>query len=166
MTALSSGTLASRMSRPISRYAGPGAPASASRKAMEHMSATRSVVRTLDANFVIGFMRSTCGRSCSEPILCWLSAPWPPISSIGLSARSAFAIPVTASVVPGAGAFSPTGRRPVHVVRQIQRMLPDEALGELGVASLEGLDDVHVVDDGALRPVFLPDHVAANRAHV
>ena len=68
--------------------------------------------------------------------------------------------------MPGAGGFSPTDSGPVHVVRQIQRVLADEALGELGVACLEGLDDVHVVDDGALRPVLLPDHVAANRAHV
>ena len=101
ITASASGTWASRMSRPISRYAGPGAPAIASRKAIETMSATRSVVTTLEANFVIGFIMSTCGRSWSEPIRCWLSAPWPPISSIGLSARSALATPVTASVVPG-----------------------------------------------------------------
>ena len=68
--------------------------------------------------------------------------------------------------MPGAGGFSPTGRRPVHVVREIQRVLSDEAFGELGVAALEGLDDVHVVDDGALGPIVLPDHVAANRSHV
>ena len=89
------------MSRPISRYTGPGAPAKASRKAIEHMSATRSVVTTLPANLVIGFMMSTWGRSCSEPILCWLRAPCPPISRNGLSARKALATPVTASVVPG-----------------------------------------------------------------
>ena len=68
---------------------------------MEHMSATRSVVTTFAANFVIGFMMSTCGRSWRDPILCWLSAPWPPINSIGLSARKALATPVIASVVPG-----------------------------------------------------------------
>ena len=101
MTALSSGTLLSRMSRPISRYTGPGAPAIASRNAIEHMSATRSVVTTFEANFVIGFIMSTWGRSWREPILCWFRAPWPPISRNGLSARSAFATPVTASVVPG-----------------------------------------------------------------
>ena len=33
--------------------------------------------------------------------MCWSRAPWPPISSIGLSARNALATPVTASVVPG-----------------------------------------------------------------
>ena len=35
------------------------------------MSAMRSVCGTVAANFVIGDMISTCGRSCSEPILCW-----------------------------------------------------------------------------------------------
>ena len=101
MTALSIGTLLSRMSRPISRKAGPGAPAIASRKAIEHMSATRSVVTTFEENFVIGFMMSTWGRSWRDPILCWFSAPWPPISRNGLSARKALATPVMASVVPG-----------------------------------------------------------------
>ena len=67
------------------------------------MSATRSVVSTVEANLVIGVIMSTCGRSCSEPILCWFSAPWPPISSIGLSARNALATPVTASVRARAG---------------------------------------------------------------
>ena len=112
-TAFSSGTCASRMSRPISRYAGPGAPASASRKAIEHMSATRSVVTTLEANFVIGRMMSTWGRSCREPMRCWLSAPWPPISSIGLSARNALATPVMASVVPGPAVTTAQPGRPV-----------------------------------------------------
>ena len=109
----SSGTWASRMSRPISRNDGPGAPESASRKAIEHMSATRSVVTTFAANFVIGFMMSTWGRSCSEPILCWLSAPWPPMSSIGLSARNALATPVMASVVPGPAVTTAQPGRPV-----------------------------------------------------
>jgi hypothetical protein len=65
------------------------------------MSATRSVVTTLAANLVIDFIMSTCGRSCSDPILCWSRAPWPPISRNGLSARKALATPVMASVVPG-----------------------------------------------------------------
>ncbi len=68
---------------------------------METMSATRSVEGTVAANLVIGVIMSTCGRSCSEPILCWLSAPWPPMRSMGLSALKALATPVTASVVPG-----------------------------------------------------------------
>ena len=53
------------------------------------MSAMRSVCGTVAANLVIGDMMSTCGRSCSEPILCWLSAPCPPIIKSGLSARNA-----------------------------------------------------------------------------
>jgi len=65
------------------------------------MSATRSVLDTLAANFVIGDIMSTCGRSCSEPILCCVSAPCPPICSTGLSERNAVAMPVTAFVQPG-----------------------------------------------------------------
>ena len=65
------------------------------------MSATRSVESTLAANLVIGRIISTCGRSCSEPILCWASAPWPPMCSTGLSERNAVAMPVTALVQPG-----------------------------------------------------------------
>ena len=72
-----------------------------SRNAIDTMSAIRSVCGTVAANFVIGGMMSTCGRSCSEPILCWLSAPCPPIINSGLSARYALAMPVMALVVPG-----------------------------------------------------------------
>ena len=39
---------------------------------MVTMSATRSVVGTVAANLVIGGIMSTCGKSCSEPIWCWL----------------------------------------------------------------------------------------------
>ena len=65
------------------------------------MSAMRSVVGTVAENLVIGRRMSTWGKSCNEPILCWLKAPCPPIMSIGLSARKALAMPVIASVVPG-----------------------------------------------------------------
>ena len=65
------------------------------------MSATRSVLGTLAANLVIGDMKSTCGRSCSDPILCCVRAPWPPMCSTGLSERNAVAMPVTALVQPG-----------------------------------------------------------------
>lgn len=65
------------------------------------MSAARAVSGTVAANFVMGVIMSTCGRSWSEPILCWVCAPWPPMRSMGDSARNAFATPVTASVVPG-----------------------------------------------------------------
>ncbi len=47
------------------------------------MSATRSVLVTLAANLVIGVIMSTCGKSWSEPILCCVSAPWPPMCSTG-----------------------------------------------------------------------------------
>src|SRR5688572_30510145 len=112
-----------------------------------------------------------------------LATRWPPemVSesaprSAGASAGTAVLVAVTSisspssslrlGCMPGARGFSPRGSRPVHVVREIQRVLADEALGELGVAALERLDDVHVVDDGALGPIVLPDHVAANRSHV
>ena len=65
------------------------------------MSATRSVDITVVANLVIGFIMSTCGRSCSPPIFHWPSALWPPMWSTGLSERNAVAIPVTALVQPG-----------------------------------------------------------------
>ena len=65
------------------------------------MSATRSVEDTVAANLVIGAIMSTCGRSCSEPILCWVSAPWPPMCRTGVSERKAEAMPVMALVQPG-----------------------------------------------------------------
>jgi hypothetical protein len=80
---------------------------------MDTMSATRSVPGTVAENLLMGAIMSTWGRSCSEPILCWLSAPWPPISSIGLSARKALATPVTASVVPGPAVTTAHPGRPV-----------------------------------------------------
>ena len=36
---------------------------------------------------------------------------------------------------------------------QVQRVFPGLALRKLGVPGLEGLDDVHVIDDGAACPV-------------
>ena len=101
------------MSRGISRNDGPGAPLRHSRKAIDTMSATRAVLGTVAANFVIGASMSTWGRSCSEPILCCESAPWPPMRRNGLSARNAFATPVTASVVPGPAVTTATPGRPV-----------------------------------------------------
>ena len=44
------------------------------------LSATAAtVLGTLAANLVMGDIMSTCGRSCSEPILCCVSAPCPPM---------------------------------------------------------------------------------------
>src|SRR3954454_345136 len=56
--------------------------------------------------------------------------------------------------------------RAFHMVGQFQCVAADEPLGELAVASLERLDDVHVVDDRALGPVVLADGPAPDRAHV
>src|SRR5882724_11100919 len=114
--ALEISTSRSRTSRGISRYTGPGAPLKASRAAIETMSATRSVLGTVAANLVIGVMRSTCGRSCSDPILCWVSAPCPPMCSTGLSERKAVAIPVTALVQPGPAVVTTQPSLPVSRV--------------------------------------------------
>src|SRR5919198_4153255 len=56
--------------------------------------------------------------------------------------------------------------RAFHVVGQVQCVVSDEPLGELAVAGLERLDDVHVVDDRALGPVVLADGPAADRPHM
>src|SRR5688572_17617202 len=101
-----------------------------------------------------------------------LATRWPPEIVSGSTSRAAGASACTAVLVPVTSISSPsrplrrgcyalaqgvsvqawsrcggiqTGSRPVHVVGEIQRVLADEALGELGVAALERLDDVHVV---------------------
>src|SRR3954471_19394748 len=56
--------------------------------------------------------------------------------------------------------------RAFHMVGQVQCVVADEPLGELAVASLERLDDVHVIDDRALGPVVLADGPAPDRAHM
>ena len=138
---------------------GPGAPWKHSRKAIDTMSATRSVSGTVAANLVIGVIMSTCGRSCSEPILCWLSAPWPPISSIGLSARKALATPVTASVVPGPG-----GDDRAAGLAGDARVAVGGVGGDLLVADVDDLDalvDAAVVDVDDVAAAEGVDHVDA-----
>jgi len=39
---------------------------------------------------------------------------------------------------------------------EVDRVLAVQALGQLGVAPLQGLDDVHVIDDRACRAIGLP----------
>src|SRR3954451_1933782 len=56
--------------------------------------------------------------------------------------------------------------RVLDVVGQVQGVVTDQALGELAVAGLERLDDVHVVDDRALGPVVLADGPAPDRPHM
>src|SRR3954453_67530 len=56
--------------------------------------------------------------------------------------------------------------RVLHVVGQVQCVISDQALGELAVAALERLDDVHVVDDRALGPIVLADGPAPDRPHM
>jgi hypothetical protein len=43
----------------------------------------------------------------------------------------------------------------VDVRREVERMLPHEALCKLGVAALERFDDLHVIDDRPRRAVAL-----------
>src|SRR5215218_9056770 len=52
------------------------------------------------------------------------------------------------------------------VFGQTKRMLAHQVLGTLSVARLKGLDDVHVVADGAIDPVFFADRLAADHPHV
>ena len=80
---------------------------------MATMSAMRSVERTLAENLVMGAAMSTWGRSCSEPILCCVSAPCPPMWSTGLSDRNAVAMPVSALVKPGPAVVTTQPSRPV-----------------------------------------------------
>src|SRR4051794_14317103 len=56
--------------------------------------------------------------------------------------------------------------RALDMAGQVQCVVANEPLGELAVASLERLDDVHVVDDRALGPVVLADGPAPDRANV
>ena len=77
------------------------------------MSAMRSVDGTDAENLVMGAAMSTWGRSWSEPILCWLRAPCPPMWSTGLSERNAVAMPVIALVNPGPAVVTTQPRRPV-----------------------------------------------------
>ena len=53
-----------------------------------------------------------------------------------------------------------------HVGGQIERMLPDQPLGQFGVAALECLDDAHVIGDRARRPILLRDGHPADGADV
>ena len=80
---------------------------------MHTMSAMRSVDKMPAENLVIGAIMSTCGKSCSEPILCWVSAPCPPMCSIGLSERNAVAVPVMTLVLPGPAVVTTTPSCPV-----------------------------------------------------
>src|SRR5919108_3988740 len=100
-----------------------------------------------------------------------LATRWPPeiISgsvsrAAGASACTAVLVAVTLELLPLGSVQTSCG--PLHVIGQIERVLADEALRELRVAGLERLDDVHVVDDRALRAAVFADHAAANGPHM
>ena len=117
------------------------------------MSATRSVLGTVAANLVIGVIRSTCGRSCSDPILCCVSAPWPPMCRIGLSERNAVAMPVTALVQPGSG-----GRDDTAELAGLTRIAVGGVRGDLLVPHV---DDADALIDAAV--IDVDDVAAAER---
>src|SRR5579875_1288640 len=56
--------------------------------------------------------------------------------------------------------------RALNMARQVQCVLAHQPLGLLGIAGLERLDDVHVVDHRALRAVGLADRVTADGPHM
>src|SRR3954471_12941220 len=108
------------------------------------------------------------------PEIIWVSAaPFPdPASAAGVVVALTWGSP---SRPPRPGSAGRRGNgllsievvdRVVHVVGQVQGVVSDQTLGELAVAGLERLDDVHVVDDRALGPVVLADGPAPDRPHM
>src|SRR5215471_5121890 len=53
-----------------------------------------------------------------------------------------------------------------HMRGEIERVLAREFLGEFGISSLQGLDDVEMINDGALGAIVLADRHLPDRAHV
>src|SRR5262249_31127021 len=84
------------------------ARATASSSSRTSCSATRSVREVR----VTGRSRSTCGMSCSGPMLTCGRGGQPPISSTGTRARNAFAIAVTVLVTPGPAVTMATPKPP------------------------------------------------------
>jgi len=54
----------------------------------------------------------------------------------------------------------------IDVRREVERVLARETLGQLRIASFEGLDDFQVIDDRACGAVALYDRCPADGAHV
>src|SRR5687767_13488435 len=54
----------------------------------------------------------------------------------------------------------------LHMRGEVERVLPDQALGAVDVARLQRLDDGHVILDRALRPVVLGNGDLADGAHM
>src|ERR1700737_4132847 len=100
---------------------------------------------------------------------------WPPEMSSGSSAAGVFAptsnnvLLISVSLLLFVFSGSP-GRQIIHVLGnmpgEVQRVLAHQSLGQLGVASLERLDDLKVVDDRPLVPLVLADRAAAEGLHV
>src|SRR4051812_39329401 len=54
----------------------------------------------------------------------------------------------------------------VDVRRKVERVLPDQPLGQFGIAALQRLDDAHVIGDRSGGAVLLRDRHAADRPDV
>src|SRR5581483_1291336 len=54
----------------------------------------------------------------------------------------------------------------LHMRCEIERVLPGELLGELGIPPLQRLDDLEMINDGALSPVVLADRHLPDRTHM
>src|SRR5437016_5004062 len=104
-----------------------------------------------------------------------LATRWPPEMSSGSCAENLASLTsATVSLIAMSSLLSWFSGAPAgqvvqvlgYVPGQVQRVLAHEALCELGVASLERLDDVQVVFDRPLVALVLPDGPTAQGLHV
>src|SRR3989304_3928098 len=99
-----------------------------------------------------------------------LATRWPPEmvsagSSVGRSFFAASAMFILQSCGSAPGSIEIVDV-PLDMRGEVERVLADQPLGQLGVARLQRLDDVHVVDDRAPRPVLFRDRAHAGGADV
>src|SRR5579862_699908 len=92
---------------------------------------------------------------------------WKPSVSSWVSSAVFGSFSVVASaILPSLGALFEEIPVLLDMRRQVERVLARQRLGSLGVAPLERLDDLHMIDDRALRAIVLADRRLANGAHV
>ena len=123
------------------------------------MSAIRSVCGTVAANLVIGDMMSTCGKSCSEPILCWLSAPCPPIIK-----KRALGAKRIGDAGHRVGRARPRGRHHAADLAALARVTVGRVRRDLLMAHVDDFDafvDAAVVDIDDMTAAERPDHLDA-----
>ncbi len=123
------------------------------------MSAMRSVCGTVAANLVIGDMISTCGRSCSEPILCWRKR--------ALSAdhqQRTLGAKRVGDAGHGVGRSRSGGRHNATDFAALARIAVRRMRGDLFMAHVDDLDafvDAAVVDVDDMAAAERPDHLDA-----